>query len=126
MIRGIGIDIVQVERLEKWLTRPEPERLIARFFHRDEIAAALANPKTAALSLAARFAAKEAFGKALGTGLRGIRLKDICVKTAYNGKPELVLFDSALAAFKTSAAKYAFVSLSHEKMMAVAVVVLES
>lgn len=126
MIAGIGIDIVEVERLENWLKRSDAEKLMLRFFHADEIAAACSNKKTAPLSLAARFAAKEAFGKALGTGLRGIRLKDICVKTAHNGKPELELYGTALSALDKNEIKKTFVSLSHEKTMAVAVVVLEN
>ncbi|MEL3907692.1 MAG: holo-ACP synthase [Treponemataceae bacterium] len=126
MIYGIGIDIVKVERLEKWLSGKNAQGLINRFFHKLELEAALADRKTAALRLAARFAAKEAFGKALGTGLKGIRLKDICVKSSHNGKPELLLYDTAQIAMKNAGAKKAFVSLSHEKEIAVGIVVLET
>lgn len=126
MIYGIGIDIVKVERLEKWLSEKNAQNLVERFFHKTELEAALANRKSAALRLAARFAAKEAFGKALGTGLKGIKLKDICVKTSHNGKPELLLFGTAQVAMEKVGVKKVFVSLSHEREVAIGIVVLET
>ena len=68
MIIGIGIDVVHVYRLERWAEIPG---LFQRFFHPDELEIALARGETGVLSLAARFAAKEAYGKALGTGRGG-------------------------------------------------------
>lgn len=126
MIYGIGVDIVTVSRMEKWLRRSDGRKIVARFFHEQEIADAFSVTKTTALSLSARFAAKEAFGKALGTGLRGLRLKDICVKSAYNGKPSLQVYGTAQKAAKTAGISKIFVSLSHEKELAIAVVVLET
>jgi holo-[acyl-carrier protein] synthase len=77
------------------------------------------------MSLAARFAAKEAFGKALGTGLSGIVLKDIMVVNNYNGKPELSVSGTALAALEKAGADRVHVSLTHERDTAIAVVILE-
>lgn len=125
MIYGIGVDLVNVSRLEKWVKQKNAKGLIARFFSETEISDSFSNPKTVALSLAARFAAKEAFGKALGTGLRGIKLKDISVKTAHNGKPELQVFGTAKRALTKMNIKKTFVSLSHEKQIAIAIVLLE-
>jgi len=122
MIVGIGVDVVHVLRLKRWREIPG---LLERYFHGDELAAALEKGNSADLSLAARFAAKEAFGKALGTGLAGITLKDVMVKNRHNGQPELIISGTALAAFERSGAVHIHVSLTHERDNAVAVVVLE-
>ncbi len=119
---GLGIDIVDINRIRHWLS---VEGLPERFFNKAELEDAHKKGKTVALSLAARFAAKEAFGKALGSGLQGIKLKDICVINDERGKPELEVFDSALQAFKESGGERIHLSLSHEKNTAVAVVVIE-
>jgi len=123
MIVGTGIDVVHVSRLETWLSN---RKLMERFFHTDEIEAALSRGKSAALSLAARFAAKEAFGKALGTGLKGIALRDIIVRNNDSGKPELQVTNTALFAFECSGAKKIHLSMTHERDNAIAVVILEA
>ena len=122
MITGIGIDIVQIERMERWLANP---KLLERYFHSEEIEYAFFREKNAAQILSARFAAKEAFGKALGTGLAKISLKDIAVSNCKNGKPEIKLFETAQKAFEKSGAQKIHVSLSHEKENAIAVIILE-
>ena len=122
MITGIGIDVVHGNRMERWRNNPG---LLERYFHPDELSAALERGKGAILSLAARFAAKEAFGKALGTGLAGIVLKDIMVKNRHNGQPEILVTGTALAALKDSGADRIHLSLTHERDNAIAVVVLE-
>jgi holo-[acyl-carrier protein] synthase len=122
MIFGLGIDIVHVRRIHHWMMN---EGLVERFFHPDEVAAAKAQGHAEALSLAARFAAKEAFGKALGTGLSGIKLKDIQVINNYNGKPDMILHGTALERFRRTGASRVLVSLTHESENAVAVVVIE-
>jgi holo-[acyl-carrier protein] synthase len=100
--------------------------LIERFFHEEEIKSARAKgPAAEALSLAARFAAKEAFGKALGTGLSGIRLSDIRVANNHNGKPSMHLEGSALAAFKRMGGARIHLSLTHESDNALAMIVIE-
>ena len=122
MITGIGIDVVHVGRMERWRRIPG---LLERYFHPEELLTALSKGAGANLSLAARFAAKEAFGKALGTGLTGIVLKDIMVKNRHNGQPEIYVSGTALAALKRSSADRIHVSLTHERDNAVAMVVLE-
>ena len=77
MILGIGIDIVKVSRFSTWANN---EKLLLRFFHPEEVKYILSSDKNREETIAARFAAKEALGKALGTGLRGFSLRDICVK----------------------------------------------
>ena len=123
MIKGIGIDVIHVNRMERWMMMPG---LMARFFHPDELSAALAKGSSTTLSLAARFAAKEAFGKALGTGLTGIVLKDIVVKNRHNGQPEIEVYGTALAALNKNGASKIHLSLTHERDNAIAMVVLEN
>ncbi|MDR0877114.1 MAG: holo-ACP synthase, partial [Treponema sp.] len=108
MIIGIGVDVVQVNRLERWRTKPG---LLERYFESGELSAALSRGAGAAQSLAVRFAAKEAFGKALGTGLAGIALKDIMVRNCRNGKPELTCSGTARSALEKSGANKVHVSL---------------
>ncbi|MDR1278070.1 MAG: holo-ACP synthase [Treponema sp.] len=123
MIIGIGVDVVHVIRMERWRLVPG---LLARYFHEEELAAALARGRGATLSLAARFAAKEAFGKALGTGLAGIVLKDIMVMNHHNGRPDIKVSGTAMTALEKSGANRVFISLTHEQDNAIAMVVLEA
>jgi len=120
VIVGIGTDLVENRRLESWLSSP---RLLSKYFHANELAD-VAHSGHPAASLAARFAAKEAFGKALGTGLAGLSLKDIATVRGRAGKPELHLSGSALAALEARGAR-AHLSLSHERDYSIAFVVLE-
>ncbi len=122
MIIGLGIDFVNVRRMRHWV---EVDGIINRYFHKSEIEAAFSRGSSSVLSLAARFAAKEAFGKALGTGLRGIKLTDIEVKNNHNGKPEIVLHETAMEAFMEMGGAGVHLSLSHEEEAAVAVVIIE-
>jgi holo-[acyl-carrier protein] synthase len=123
MIIGIGVDVIHVHRMERWRKIPG---LLERFFHPEELSESLSKGNGAELSLAARFAAKEALGKALGTGLTGIVLKDIMVKNRHNGRPEIAVFGSALAALERSGAHRVHLSLTHEQDNAIAMVVLEA
>ncbi|MDR1787257.1 MAG: holo-ACP synthase [Treponema sp.] len=122
MIVGIGVDVVHVSRMERWRSIPG---LTERYFDPQELREALAKGSAATLALAARFAAKEAFGKALGTGLAGLALKDIRVRNMHNGKPQIVLAGAALAALGRSGADTVHISLTHESDNAIAMVVLE-
>ena len=122
MIAGIGLDMVMVERMKKWRAN---QGLLERYFSPEELSETLAKGKGADSSLAARFAAKEAFGKALGTGLEGIMLKDIMVNNRPNGQPEMKLKGTALAAMERKGASIIHLSLSHERDNAIAMVVLE-
>ena len=123
MIAGIGIDVVHVHRMLRWQKIPG---LLERYFNPEELNAALERGNSASLSLAARFAAKEAFGKALGKGLEGIVLKDIMVKNRHNGQPEIHVSGTARAALENNGAKRIHLSLTHERDNAIAMVVLEN
>ena len=123
MILGIGIDIVHISRMKSW---QKEEKLLRRYFHPEELEDARSRGPRAVQSLAARFAAKEAYGKALGTGMRDLKLKDIQVRNDSNGKPYLRLFGTAEKRFNDIGGKSAFVSMTHERDNAIAVVVLEA
>ena len=123
MIAGIGVDVVHVRRMSRWRNTPG---LLERYFHPEELLQALSRGNGIELSLAARFAAKEAFGKALGTGLAGIVLKDIMVANHHNGRPEIRVEGTARRALEKSGANRVHLSLTHEKDSAIAMVVLES
>lgn len=122
MILGIGLDVVSVDRLRRWQKIPG---LFNRFFNPEELKVALPRGEAGILSLAARFAAKEAFGKALGGGIRGFSLKEISVMNDPYGKPYMVLTGNAEKAFKASGASKIFISLTHEHDNALAMVIIE-
>jgi holo-[acyl-carrier protein] synthase len=122
MILGIGIDVVQVPRFAAW---KENQKLLRRYFHPEELETALARREGAVQSLANRFAAKEALGKAVGIGLRGVKLKEIQVKNDTFGKPIIVLHGKALEIFHRVGGTKIHCSLAHEKDNAIAMVVIE-
>ncbi|MBA3667966.1 MAG: holo-ACP synthase [Sphingomonas sp.] len=97
MIIGIGSDLCNIERIQKSLDS-FGERFLARVFTEIERAKAERRPFTRAGTLAKRFAAKEAFAKAVGTGFkRGVHMKDIGVVNAPSGQPTLALTGGAKA-----------------------------
>ena len=97
MIIGLGSDLCNIERIQNSLDR-FGERFKARVFTPIENAKAARRPFTAAGTYAKRFAAKEAFSKAVGTGFRrGVFMKDIGVVNAPSGAPTLALTGGAKA-----------------------------
>lgn len=121
MITGIGIDLVEIARLAELLERWN-RRFTAKVFTEEEIALCDGRTNRAA-SYAARFAAKEACAKALGTGWSAaFSWKDFSIRTAANGRPLPVL--SARLKARLAATKI-HLSLSHSEHYAAAVVILE-
>jgi holo-[acyl-carrier protein] synthase len=97
MIIGIGNDLCDIRRIEKSLER-FGDRFVRRVFTDIEQAKAARRPYTLAGTLAKRFAAKEAFSKAVGTGFkRGVFMKDIGVVNLPSGQPTLQLTGGAKA-----------------------------
>jgi holo-[acyl-carrier protein] synthase len=97
VILGIGNDLCDIRRIEKSLER-FGDRFIARVFTDVEQAKAARRPYTRAGTLAKRFAAKEAFSKAVGTGFkRGVFMKDIGVVNLPSGQPTLEVTGGAKA-----------------------------
>lgn len=120
MLLGIGTDLVDVAEMAR---RIERGRLL-RVFSEGERAYADSKPKRRMQTLAARWAAKEAFAKALGTGIRAEwNLEEIEVVNGDGGQPELRLGPSVRGALPEGARVH--VSLSHTKTCAVAVVIIE-
>lgn len=124
MIVGVGIDIVEVARFrrarERW-----GERFLGRLFTTRELDYCLASANHD-LRLAARFAAKEAALKALGTGLTaGCRWHDVEVVPDERGAPALALSSAAAQLASRLGASRRHLSLTHTAACAAAVVVLE-
>jgi holo-[acyl-carrier protein] synthase len=125
MIYGVGIDIVKVTRMETMIRR-WGDRFLKRVFTPSEIE--YCHQKTHAASrFALRFAAKEAFSKALGLGFRnGLTMRDIEVVRAATGPPRLGLYRKAKELYQQHGVKNSFLSLTDDGLYAVAVVVLEA
>ena len=95
MILGIGSDLCNIDRIQASLDR-FGERFVARVFTDTERAKAESRPFTRAGTYAKRFAAKEAFSKAVGTGFkRGVFMRDIGVVNQKSGAPTLALTGGA-------------------------------
>ena len=125
MIVGIGIDVIQNDRIEKSLER-FPERFTRRIYTPGEIdySSSCAHP---VIHFAARFAAKEAAFKALGTGwARGVHWRDVEVERLASGQPRLVLHGGALERATELGANRFHVSLTHDRLVSAAVVILET
>lgn len=95
MIIGLGSDLCNIERIQNSLDR-YGDRFLNRVFTEVERAKAARRPHTIAGTLAKRFAAKEAYSKAIGTGFKGgVFMKDIGVVNAPSGAPTLALAGGA-------------------------------
>ena len=124
MIYGVGIDIVDVTRIERALER-WGDRFLRRIFTKSEMAYCRGKAKSAA-RFALRFAAKEAFLKALGLGLReGLSFRHIEVVNTLGGQPGLHLYRRARELCEEKGVKKSFLSLSDDGLNAIAIVVLE-
>jgi holo-[acyl-carrier protein] synthase len=122
-MKGIGIDIIEIDRIQKAVEN-YGEKFLEKVYTPHEIARCTALGKYRIPELAARFAAKEAYSKALGTGIagfsrndHGIKWTDIEVQNDKLGKPFI--------AYQGTIAKNAHLSLSHSCEYAVASVVID-
>ena len=124
MILGIGADVVEVERVSRLLER-YGERFARRVLAPGEWEGYRASPNRHTY-LASRFAAKEAFGKALGTGIRDpVLLTSIGIMHDRLGRPSLWLAPDLQALSDRRGVEAHHVTLTHERSIACAVVVLE-
>jgi holo-[acyl-carrier protein] synthase len=125
MIVGTGVDIAETSRIEAVFER-HGDRFSRRLYTPEEIAYC-EKFKNKAERYAARFAAKEAAFKALGTGWRnGVRWLDVEVTHLASGKPELVLTGRALEVARGLGVTRSSISISHSDRYVVAQVILES
>lgn len=124
-ILGIGTDIVEVKRIEKLLASKR-EEFLSRVFSKAEARYCEAKARPA-VHFAARFAAKEAFMKALGTGwAKGVGFGDITVRNDDEGKPSLEIAGKARELLDEKGPTWLWLSLSHTREFALAVAVIES
>ncbi|MFQ6099503.1 MAG: holo-ACP synthase [Armatimonadota bacterium] len=130
MIIGVGVDIVKVERIERMVKR-YGRRFTRKIYTDDEVAACERRQRrlratTSFEEYAARWAAKEAVMKALGTGWRqGVTFRDIENYNLPSGKPMVRLHGRAREIAGRLGGKAVHVSISHEREFAIAFVVLE-
>ena len=124
MIVGSGIDMVEIGRIQKSMDR-YGRRFLDRVFTEAEQAYCL-RKRNAAESLAARFAAKEAGAKALGTGIsRGVNWLEIEIIRTQGSRPSLLFHGRAAEVAVRIGAAQAALSISHTAELAIASVVLE-
>ena len=122
-IYGIGVDAVAIERMQ---APAITEHAVGRLFHPSEVEQARSlEGRRRAEFLASRFAAKEAFAKAMGTGFRNLIPADIAVSVDAQGKPSIQLSGAAETRFDTTR-MVIHLSLTHEGPLAMAFVVVET
>jgi len=122
MIVGVGCDIIEIERIARAI---KSESFIRRVFTAEEAAYCQRRGQQAVASFAARFAAKEAVLKALGTGLREGSLQEIAVDNDGLGKPLVQLSGHFAILAKQLGVKNIQISLSHSRELATAYVIME-
>ena len=116
MVKGVGIDIVEIKRF-----KDVKQSFVNRVFSEKEIEY-FASKSLPEQSMAGNFAAKEAFSKAIGTGIRGFDIKDVEILRNNLGMPYIKLNPPLNEKYE----KYCFdVSISHEKDFAVSIVVMQ-
>jgi holo-[acyl-carrier protein] synthase len=113
--KGIGIDIIEIQRVKQAVGQFR-DKFLNKVFTKREIDYCTQKKALKYPELAARFAAKEAYSKAVGTGIRGIHWREIEIINNSNGKPHIYLKGTLL--------KNAMVSLSHSQRYATAVVMV--
>ncbi|MGM0537999.1 MAG: holo-[acyl-carrier-protein] synthase [Thermodesulfobacteriota bacterium] len=123
MIVGLGVDVVELDRIEN-IWKRHGSRFASKILTSEEHESMPVSPVP---YLASRFAAKEAAVKALGTGFRdGITFHRMAVHRLTQGQPELLLFGPALHQAQGLGATRWHISLSHSRNTACAVVILET
>ncbi len=126
MIFGIGIDTIEVPRIARSI-EVYSDQFLQRIYCEEEIRYCAGRPH-AAEHFAARFAAKEAFAKALGTGVRrGFTWKEVCVRKEFSGRPFLELQGKmGERAKRIIGNEFRFqLSITHTKSIAEAIVTIE-
>ena len=127
MIHGIGIDLIETDRIKNQLKK-NGERFYEKVFTNKEIEYCTqgANLSVRAQRFAGRFAAKEAFFKAVGTGLRsGLRWVDVEIVNDELGRPMIILKNKAFQIIEFETISNIQLSITHDRQSAVAIVILE-
>ena len=125
MVLGLGTDLIEIERIQTSIDQ-FGDRFLNRIFTESEIAYCLRKKRHSAESFAARFAAKEAGAKALGTGIsRGVSWKEIEVRRQPGERPTLHLTGRAAERARSMGVGNIQLSLTHSREVAMAVVSVE-
>ena len=125
MIYGIGTDLVNIDRVKMILSKNR-DGFVKRILSEHE-QALFANKADSAAYCAKRFAAKEAFAKALGTGIgRVVGFQDLTVRNNENGKPHFIPSEKLRLYLLKKGVNQAHLSISDESQNAVAFVILET
>lgn len=117
---AVGVDVIEIDRIADVIAR-HGDRFLARIYTDDEVT----HCRGRVSELAARFAAKEAVMKALGTGVRGISWREIEILPNRRGKPLVFLYDKAARRAAEIELRGLEISLTHSRQFAVASVVGE-
>jgi holo-[acyl-carrier protein] synthase len=124
MVLGLGTDLIEIERIQASMDR-FGERFLDRVFTAGEITYCM-RKKQPAESFAARFAAKEAGAKALGTGIsRGVSWQEIEVRREIGQRPTLHFSGRAAELADAMGVQRVQLSLSHSRKLAMAVALIE-
>jgi len=115
---AVGIDVIEIERVRRVLQR-HPQRFLERVYTPEEVAFC----RGRVAELAARFAAKEAVMKALGTGARGLAWREIEILPNQRGKPLVYLHGAARRRGEAIGLRGVDISLTHSRELAIAAVV---
>ena len=119
MIKGIGCDIVSVPRISQMMIKERFSEKVYTAYEQDYI-------KGKTIQTAAGiWAAKEAVSKALGTGFSGLTAKDIEVRHHENGMPYITLYNGAEKQANLLHIERIYISISHEKVFAMATAIAE-
>ncbi|MGC2401369.1 MAG: holo-ACP synthase [Acidobacteriaceae bacterium] len=125
MLIGTGVDLIEVERIARSIER-YGDRFLSRIYTEHEIAYCRRRNRSSAESFAARFAAKEAGAKALGTGIsRGVTWGEFQIGREPGGRPTLKLQGRAAALARQLGVTAISLSLTHTAELAMAFVVME-
>lgn len=124
MVIGLGVDILQNDRIESMINK-YGDKFLSKFFSHNELDF-INKTQNKNQRYASNFAVKEAFAKAMGTGFRaGLRLSDIEVKRDNLGKPYIDLIGQVKKIVKEKGINKIHTTISHEKEYSVAVVIFE-
>lgn len=124
MIVGSGIDLVKVNRIKKIIQKWD-NSFLKRIYTENEIKYCESKNERRYQSYAGYFAAKEAWVKAIGTGFRNIRWKEIEIRNNSMGKPAIYLSNRLNKRIKQKGINNTQLSISHIKDLAIALVVIE-
>jgi holo-[acyl-carrier protein] synthase len=125
MILGLGTDLIEIERIQASIDQ-FGDRFLNRVFTEGEIAYCRRKKRHSAESFAARFAAKEAGAKALGTGIsRGVSWKELEVRRQPGERPTLHFSGRAAERAQSMGCRNIQLSLTHSRDVAMAVVLVE-